>query len=144
MTKDLEHVDVNELVQDVPLEELPELAELKPSKRGSAKRDKGSEGEKKPLLKLDEKLVATLPAAPILNANEKLMDLFARGKKRGKLDASEMMDILDEIDLDSEQMEHIYDSLDALGIEIGTEEDLLPELPDDIEPPPEEISELEE
>ena len=36
------------------------------------------------------------------------MDLFARGKKRGRLDSSEMMDVLDEIELDSEQMEKIW------------------------------------
>ena len=32
MTKDLEHVDVNDLVQDVPLEELPEI-DIKPARR---------------------------------------------------------------------------------------------------------------
>ena len=142
MTKDYDHVDVNELVQDAPLEELPEL-EVKPSRR-SAKREKTGEGEKKNLQRLDDKVVATLSAAPILNANEKLMDLFARGKKRGKVDSTEMMEVLDEIELDSDQMERIYDSLEALGIEIGTEEDLLPELPDDMEPPLEEISDIEE
>ncbi len=142
MSKDFEHVDVNDLVQDTPLEELPEV-DLKPVKRGS-KRDKSEGGEKRVLQKLDEKLVAPLSAAAILNANEKVMDLFARGKKRGKVDSTEMMEVLDELDLDSDQMEHIYDSLEALGIEIGAEEDLLPELPDDLEPPMEEISGIEE
>ena len=47
------------------------------------------------------------------------------GQKRGRLDSAEMMDVLDEIDLDSEQMEKIYDSLEALSIEIGSEEDIL-------------------
>ena len=72
------------------------------------------------------------------------MDLFARGKKRGRLDSSEMMEVLDEIELDSDQMEKIYDSLEALSIEIGSEEDLLPEMPDDMDPPLEEIVDLEE
>ncbi|MCI8302400.1 MAG: RNA polymerase sigma factor RpoD [Oscillospiraceae bacterium] len=72
------------------------------------------------------------------------MDLFARGKKRGRLDSSEMMDVLDEIELDSEQMEKIYDSLEALSIEIGSEEDILPEMPDDMDPPIDEIAEIEE
>ena len=140
MPKDLEHIDVNDLVPDTPPEELPEL-DIRPAKRGG-KREK-PEGERK-LQKLDEKTVASLPAAAILNANEKLMDLFARGKKRGKLDSSEMMEVLDDMDLDSDQMEQIYDSLDALSIDIGTEEDILPELPDDIEPPIEEITDIEE
>ena len=104
MSKDFEHVDVNDLVQDVPLEELPEL-EIKPARR--AKKDKSE--EKKPLQKLDEKLVAPLSAAAILNANEKLMDLFARAKKKGKVDSSEMMDVLYEIELDGDQMEQDFE-----------------------------------
>ncbi|MCI9505831.1 MAG: RNA polymerase sigma factor RpoD [Oscillospiraceae bacterium] len=72
------------------------------------------------------------------------MDLFARGKKRGRLDSTEMMEVLDEIDLDSSQMEKIYDSLESLSIEIGSEEDILPELPDDVEPRIDEIAEIEE
>ena len=72
------------------------------------------------------------------------MDLFARGKKRGRLDSGEMMEVLDDLDLDSDQMEKIYDSLEALSIEIGSEEDILPELPDDLEPPIDEIAEIEE
>ncbi|MDE7042452.1 MAG: RNA polymerase sigma factor RpoD [Oscillospiraceae bacterium] len=72
------------------------------------------------------------------------MDLFARGKKRGRLDSAEMMEVLDEIDLDSDQMEKIYDSLEVLSIEIGSEEDILPEIPDDIDPPLDEIADIEE
>ena len=104
---------------------------------------KKTEGEKK-YAKLPEKVVAGLPAAAILQSNEKVMDLFARGKKRGRLDSGEMMEVLDDLDLDSDQMEKIYDSLEALSIEIGSEEDILPELPDDLEPPIDEIAEIEE
>ncbi len=104
---------------------------------------KKPEGEKK-YLKLPEKIVATLPAAAILNSNEKVMDLFARGKKRGRLDSSEMMEVLDELELESDQLEKIYDSLEVLSIEIGSEEDILPEIPDDMEPPLEIIAEIEE
>ena len=103
---------------------------------------KGAESDKN-YAKLPEKLVAGLPAASILMSNEKIMDLFARGKKRGKLDSAEMM-ILDEFDLDNEQMEKLYDTLEALSIEISTEEDLLHDLPDDLEPAMDEISGLEE
>ena len=104
---------------------------------------KKTEGDKK-YNKLPDKVVAGLPAAAILMANEKVMDLFYRGKKRGRLDSSEMMEVLDEIELDSEQMEKIYDSLEALSIEIGSEEDILPELPDDAEPHVDEIADIEE
>ena len=110
---------------------------------GQGAEAKKPEGEKK-YQRLPDKLLTNLPAASILLANERVMDLFARGKKRGRLESSEMMDVLDEIELDSDQMEKIYDSLESLSISIGSEEDILPELPDDLEPPLEEIAEIEE
>ena len=73
-----------------------------------AAENKKAEGEKK-YARLPDKVVSALPAAAILLANEKIMDLFARGKKRGRLDSAEMMEVLDEIELDSDQMEKIYD-----------------------------------
>ena len=87
--------------------------------------------------------IAALPAAALLNANEKLKDLFVKGKKKGKLDSSDVSDVLDEMDLESEQMDRIYDSLEALGIEVGSEE-FITSIDDDIEPPLEEIAEIEE
>ncbi len=94
--------------------------------------------------RLPEKYLAGLPALALLQSNERIMDLFARGKKKGRLDPAEVGEVLDDLELDSDQMEKIYDSLEALSIEIGSEEDLLPELPDDLEPPLEEIAEVEE
>ena len=93
---------------------------------------------------LDEKTIASLPAAALLNGNETLRDLFTKGKKKGKLDAGELSDVLDELDLESEQMDSIYDSLEQLGIEVGSE-DFLADLPDeDGEPAMDEIAEIEE
>ena len=108
-----------------------------------AAENKKAEGEKK-YARLPDKALEKLPAAAILLANEKIMDLFARGKKRGRLDSSEMMEVLDEVELDSDQMEKIYDSFEALSIEIGREEDILPEMPDDMDPPLDEITDIEE
>jgi len=108
-----------------------------------AAENKKAEGEKK-YARLPDKALEKLPAAAILLANEKIMDLFARGKKRGRLDSSEMMEVLDEVELDSDQMEKIYDSFEALSIEIGSEEDILPEMPDDMDPPLDEITDIEE
>ncbi len=105
--------------------------------------NKKAEGEKK-YIRLPDKVVEKLPAASILLANEKIMDLFARGKKRGRLDSAEMMEVLDEIELDNDQMEKLYDSLESLSIEIGSEEDILPEIPDDVDPPLDEIVDIEE
>ena len=108
-----------------------------------AEADKKDEPVKKTKGKLDDKTIATLPAAALITANEKLKDLFVKGKKKGKLDSSELSEVLDEMDLDSDQMDHIYDSLEQVGIEVGSEEFLV-DLPDDAEPPMEEIAGIEE
>jgi RNA polymerase primary sigma factor len=93
--------------------------------------------------RLDDKTIAALPAASLIIANERLRDLFAKGKKKGKLSAGELSEVLDEMDLEGEQMDHIYDSLEALNIDISAEE-FLAELPDDAEPALEEIAEIDE
>ena len=111
-----------------------EAAEKDDAKPAEDKKEKG---------KLDDKTIASLPAAALIMANEKLRDMLAKGKKKGKLDANEVSDVLDEMDLESEQMDRIYDSLEALGIEVSTE-DFLSNIDDDIEPPMEEIAEIEE
>ena len=76
---------------------------------------------------LDEKLVASLPAAALLQGSEKLMEIFAKGKAKGKLSSRDL----------------IYDSLETLGIDIGTAEAIDSSI-DDVEPPMEEIAEIEE
>ena len=92
---------------------------------------------------LDEKAIASLPAAALITANEKLRDLLAKGKKKGKLDSGELMETLDDLNLESEQMDQVYDSLEALSIDISNDEDILPDLADE-EPAAEEIAEVEE
>ena len=92
---------------------------------------------------LDEKLVASLPAAALLQGNEKLMDIFAKGKAKGKLSSADLMETLDEMNLESEQLDQIYDSLETLGVDIGTAEAIDSSI-DDMEPPMEEIAEIEE
>ena len=102
------------------------------------------EAKKAGILRLDDKQVAALPAASWLINNEKLRELLARGKKKGKLDSSELMDAVDDLNLEGEQMDQLYDSLEALNIDISTNADLL--LPDleAGEPAAEEIAEVEE
>ncbi|QUO39654.1 RNA polymerase sigma factor RpoD [Dysosmobacter sp.] len=75
--------------------------------------------------------------------NEKLRELLARGKKKGKLESAELMDAVDDLNLEGEQMDQLYDSLEALNIDISADEPLLTDLPDD-EPPAEEIADVEE
>ena len=92
---------------------------------------------------LDEKLVASLPAAALLQGSEKLMEIFAKGKAKGKLSSSDLMETIDEMNLESEQLDQIYDSLETLGIDIGTAEAIDSSI-DDMEPPMEEIAGIEE
>lgn len=74
---------------------------------------------------------------------EKLGDLIEKGKKKGSLSASELMDVLEDMELESDQMDRIYDTLENLGIEtVG--EDYLPDLTEDSVPPIEEIEEIPE
>ena len=101
------------------------------------------EAKKAGIVRLDDKQVAALPAASWLISNEKLRELLAKGKKKGKLDSGELMEAVDDLNLESEQMDQLYASLEALNIDISTGDDLLPELPDD-EPAAEEIADVEE
>ena len=86
------------------------------------------EAKKAGILRLDDKQVAALPAASWLINNEKLRELLARGKKKGKLDSAELMDAVDDLNLEGEQMDQLYDSLEALNIDISADDALLPEL----------------
>ena len=138
--------ELEEMADALLAQDKPEKA---PNGEKAAKDAKSAEkADDKPTMtskgKLDDKTIATLPASALLTANEKLKELFVKGKKKGRLDAGELSEVLDEMDLDGDQMDSIYDSLETLGIEVGTE-DFLADLPDeDGEPPLEEIAEIEE
>ena len=101
------------------------------------------EAKKAGIVRLDDKQVAALPASSWLMGNEKLRELLAKGKKKGKLDSGELMEAVDDLNLESDQMDQLYDSLEALNIDISTDDDLLPDLPDD-EPPADVIADVEE
>ncbi|MEA4941426.1 MAG: RNA polymerase sigma factor RpoD [Oscillibacter sp.] len=101
------------------------------------------EAKKAGILRLDDKQVATLPAAAWLAGNEKLRELLYKAQRKGKLDSGELAESLDNLNLEGDQMDQLYDSLEALNIDISTDEDILPELPDD-GPAAEEIADVEE
>ncbi|MCB6900647.1 RNA polymerase sigma factor RpoD [bacterium 210917-DFI.7.65] len=88
-------------------------------------------------------MIASLPASTIIQASEKLRDLLIKGRKKGKLDSAELSEVLDDMDLESDQMDSIYDTLELLGIDTAGD-DYLPEPIDDADPPLEEITEIEE
>ena len=127
--------------ENMTAEELEQMADALLAESAAAAEKK--EEKKASKGKLDDKAIEKLPAAALIMANEKLRDLLNRGKKKGRLDASEVSEVLDEMDLESEQMDRIYDSLEALSIEVGVEEFLVG-INDDIEPPMSEIAEIEE
>ena len=94
------------------------------------------------ILRLTDSQVAALPAASWLMRNEKLRQLMAHGKKKGKLEPVEMDAAIAEIE--SSLWDQFYDSLDQLGVKYSEDTDSLPEPLDDSDPPAEEIAEVEE
>ena len=108
----------------------------------SEKKETLTQGQEKTQSKLAEerskaemlKIVEGVPGA------EKLSDLIERGKKKGNLSSAELMDVLEELELETEQLDKIYDTMENLGIDtVG--EDYVPELAEDGHPP---VSEMEE
>ena len=100
------------------------------------------------ILRLTDSQVAALPAASWLMQNEKLRQLLAHGKKKGKLDSVEWEAATAEMEaataeMENSQWDQFYDSLEQLGIDISGNTDSLPE-PSDEDPPAEEIAEVEE
>ncbi len=70
------------------------------------------------------------------STDAKIEALIEMGKSKGVLTYKEVMDTLDDLELDSEQIERIYDRFEALNIDVVEEM----EIPDDITS---DISELE-
>ena len=135
----------NALLAEADFEEikLPKKAKKAAAAKKAAEETAQPEKPAEKFPPLDEKLVASLPAAALLQGNEKLMDIFAKGKAKGKLSSADLMETLDEMNLESEQLDQIYDSLETLGVDIGTAEAIDSSI-DDMEPPMEEIAEIEE
>lgn len=67
---------------------------------------------------------------------QKIKELLETGKSKGVLTYKEIMDALEELELDQEQVEKLYDHIEALNIDVVEEV----EVPEDIN---EEIAELE-
>ncbi len=75
---------------------------------------------------------------------ERLNALIEEGKKKGMLSSKELMDALEELNLDQEQIDKFYDTLENFAIDT-LEDDSLVALPvEDMDPGIEELEELEE
>ena len=79
-----------------------------------------------------------------LSNQERLNALIEEGKKKGMLSAKELLDVLEEMNLDQEQIDKFYDTLENLGID-ATEDDSMVVMPDDdVAPELEELENIEE
>ncbi len=52
------------------------------------------------------------------NKKQVIKDLLERGKKKGMLSYKEIMDTLEEIELEPDQIEKVYESIENMGVEI--------------------------
>jgi RNA polymerase primary sigma factor len=56
-----------------------------------------------------------------------VLALFSKGQKAGMLQSSEILSVLEKLNINAEQIEHIYDTIESLGIQIvGAELELEP------------------
>jgi len=104
------------------------------------------------------KLVSEMPDTVVENAQveeegveknreqeneDRLNALVEEGKRRGSLSAKELLDVLEDMNLEQEQIDKFYDTLENHNIDTTENDDsgLLP--PDDIAPEIEELQEIE-
>ncbi len=76
-----------------------------------------------------------------------LTNLIERGKESGKLDSADIKMVIDELELDDDQIEKLYDTLEANSIEVTVEDEeieALERIDDDMDVPPEELESIEE
>ena len=83
------------------------------------------------------------------NTEEKkniLKELIEQGKKNGKVSTKEIMAVVEELSLEGDQLDKLYDTLESLSIEVAVDEEVglepLEIIEDDI--PPEDLENIEE
>lgn len=89
-----------------------------------------------------KKPIEPIPETPQKTNEERLDELIEKGKKAGKLTSKEMMDVLEDMDLEPEQLDKFYDTLENMNIDISGED--LPVIDDDVLPALEELEDIEE
>ena len=75
---------------------------------------------------------------------EKLNNLVQKGKKEGKLSAKEILDTLTDLQIEPDEVDKFYDTLESLNVEVIADEDYLSELLVDDSPEIDELKEIEE
>lgn len=71
-----------------------------------------------------------------------LRDFMENAKKKGKLKTKELMDIAEMLEMDSDQMDKLYDTLENIGVELPLEE-LIADLPEDDNVPGDDIYKID-
>jgi len=74
---------------------------------------------------------------------ERLNALVEEGKRRGSLSSKELLDVLEDMNLEQEQIDRFYDTLENLNIDATDAEDAAFQPVDDLAPEIEELQEIE-
>ena len=89
-------------------------AEQKEEKQKKGKKEKDKEKDK------EEK--AECAVGEHKSPEQRIKELFEKGKKNGSLTIKEVMDLMDELHFDGEQADKVFETIDNLGIEMVEEE----------------------
>ena len=100
--------------------------------------------EQVPIEKFEQAKAEIMKTLGGVSGTEKLGELLDTGYKKGKLSSGELMEVLETMNLESDQLDKIYDTLENLGIDTAADEDFLPVLDDDVIPPAEELENIPE
>ena len=73
---------------------------------------------------------------------ERLNALVEEGKRRGSLSSKELLDVLEDMNLEQEQIDRFYDTLENLNIDTTDNDETTYLPPDDIAPEIEELQEI--
>lgn len=76
-------------------------------------------------------------------ASETIKALLEEGKKNGRLSSKELMDALEGMNLNQEQVDKFYDTLETLGIDITDGDEIMSIIDEHIDPDNEELEEIE-
>ena len=130
-----------EPAEEVVVETLTPPEEEKPKKKTAKKKAEPTEeiaeeiapATEKPKKKKSSKKKAEEPKEEKKSKEQVILDLIAEGKKNESLTFEEISSKLAEFDLDSDQMDTVFETLESMGIEItsGFEEIELEDLDDD-------------
>ena len=91
-------------------------AEQKEEKPKKCKKDKEKEAAK------EDKAACAEGDGEHKSPEQRIKELFEKGKKNGSLTIKEVMDLMDELHFDGEQADKVFETIDNLGIEMVEEE----------------------